>query len=912
MRNLKKLLAVIVTVAMLATFMVPVFADNDKSDADIVAGLGVLLGAGDGVTDGYLATTSERIQAAVMYLRLLGLEEEAKAYEGEDNFDDASDRNWAKPIMAYLKANAELGWEGDGTGKFKPADEVTAQEYYKVMLSVMGYEQGVDFEWSEVFEFAAEKGLVKIADVETLTNNDIAIATVEALTANDMALLFKLIEDGVISQEKAIEVGLIGDELAASVKVVAADTVEVSFTQSVDPDAVEFEFNFGMLPQEVEVKFSENNRVASLVSEEALMGGEYTLVINGLDLEVDTFEFEIDDQKLVDFEITTTVLTETTEDQKLVYKAVDQYGNEFDVDPGEFTISARDITKNLAVTVSENSEDSCFNVSLTEGTEQGNKVIITLYHRDSAISKSATIEVMSRAYVYEVSFEAPEPLEDEDVIQVNQEGLVLPITLKDQYGNDIKLTEEIFNGDSAEITFISSNTSIVNPKEMKDTNENITNIGFVVNDEGQLVFNTGGNAGEVEIRALIHVTGKTETIKFKVYNPAEVVSFKLQQPTGLVVVGEEIEVPYTALDQHGKETELNKDLEITWISDNTDAVKGSDIKIDEDGKINITPSGEGRTTITAYYKGLLQGSISLNVRAEAKATRISRVSSDAIVYYDVAGGEYTYTVDDFVIVDQYNRVKEDIEGTIAIAVKDKSTNTVKVEDGATVIAADDKTGTKTLTATFESGEITLTRDFNVTVIESNKIVGYDLEDIEVTLLYSGYDEAEKANYAKTFAIANGKDSSGNKVALNPSDASEFMVASANQGKVQVDGKTIFARKDEESGTSKVTVWKDGRAIEEISFTVSNARAAVATMEFDEDADYEVEKGATLNVVDNLSAKDQYGFDYEVSEIVGNWFSSDRSVATVSNGVVTGVSSGTVTISFVSSNNVSVKVDVAVK
>ncbi|MGB3990095.1 MAG: hypothetical protein WBL32_06115, partial [Acetivibrionales bacterium] len=158
MKNLKKLLAVIVTVCVLATMTVPAFAA--ASDAEICEALDILRGDGAGVTDTYLAKGTERYQAAILYLRLIGKEDEAIAFTGEENFDDA-DLIYAggQRILAYLKANPGLGWTGVGGNKFEPTNPASAQMIYKVLLEALGYKQDVDFTWAETLDFAAENGL---------------------------------------------------------------------------------------------------------------------------------------------------------------------------------------------------------------------------------------------------------------------------------------------------------------------------------------------------------------------------------------------------------------------------------------------------------------------------------------------------------------------------------------------------------------------------------------------------------------------------------------------------------------------------------------------------------------------------------------------------------------------------------
>ncbi|HYF74949.1 MAG TPA: hypothetical protein VD757_00060, partial [Candidatus Nitrosocosmicus sp.] len=152
---MKKTLALVLALAMVFSTITVAFAEGTLSaDAQICADLGMLKGETGTVDAAYTATAPTRIQAAVMFLRLKGLEEEAKAFTGTANFADADKAAWAKPIMAYLKANPQLGWQGDGTN-FDPTGVTTAQAYYKVMLEALGYKQTTpevvgDFAYADV------------------------------------------------------------------------------------------------------------------------------------------------------------------------------------------------------------------------------------------------------------------------------------------------------------------------------------------------------------------------------------------------------------------------------------------------------------------------------------------------------------------------------------------------------------------------------------------------------------------------------------------------------------------------------------------------------------------------------------------------------------------------------------------
>jgi predicted lipoprotein with Yx(FWY)xxD motif/plastocyanin len=113
---------------------------------------------------------------------LKGLEKEALAFSGTNTFADAHlIGSGIQPILAYLKSNPKLGWEGVGTGEFDPLAGITAQQYYKVMLEALGYKQGTDFEYANTIAFAEQKGLTRIANVTLFKNLNIASATIEAL-----------------------------------------------------------------------------------------------------------------------------------------------------------------------------------------------------------------------------------------------------------------------------------------------------------------------------------------------------------------------------------------------------------------------------------------------------------------------------------------------------------------------------------------------------------------------------------------------------------------------------------------------------------------------------------------------------------------------------------------------------------
>jgi hypothetical protein len=164
-----------ITAFALAAFVlfstVPSFgaaAVTEQTKLDKLEELNVIKGEGHGI-DG--TKTMTRYRSIVMLLRLKGLEDEMLAfdYEGKDTFADAEGQNeYQQRLMAYVKANPELGIVGYPDGTFRPYREINSQEYTKILLVSLKYDENTDFTWATVAEKAVEIGLASSAsDINT-------------------------------------------------------------------------------------------------------------------------------------------------------------------------------------------------------------------------------------------------------------------------------------------------------------------------------------------------------------------------------------------------------------------------------------------------------------------------------------------------------------------------------------------------------------------------------------------------------------------------------------------------------------------------------------------------------------------------------------------------------------------------
>ncbi len=197
LKKFKRVLVFILVMALCASLFTVAYAKHDHSEddddngkqqilsADIqtLVDLGLLVGADEhGVTDAYAKSKPTRIQAFIVYLRLMNESEKFEYYlwhDDDDNFDDHHGHSpFVQKGMAFAKAHPEYNWIGSN-GKFNPMAHLTARQYAKVLLTALGYEYNADFSWQTVESFAEELGLN--VPEGAFTFEEFAAMTVQAL-----------------------------------------------------------------------------------------------------------------------------------------------------------------------------------------------------------------------------------------------------------------------------------------------------------------------------------------------------------------------------------------------------------------------------------------------------------------------------------------------------------------------------------------------------------------------------------------------------------------------------------------------------------------------------------------------------------------------------------------------------------
>jgi len=224
MRNLKKLLAVIMVVAMLASIMVPALAADNETVAKQLQDLGLFKGYSD--TELGLGDYLTREQALAFMLRVMGLEDEALAMSKEEVAEymalvvdpETVTPTWAQPYVAYgIKTGLVKGIDASIAPKVKFDGQrvISGQEFVRFIMNGLGYTEDV-VSWNEVMGKAVEVGLlsaneaIALVQMSALTRGAVVPVLASALTATTIegiTLAERLIEGGDVDEDKLIEYG---------------------------------------------------------------------------------------------------------------------------------------------------------------------------------------------------------------------------------------------------------------------------------------------------------------------------------------------------------------------------------------------------------------------------------------------------------------------------------------------------------------------------------------------------------------------------------------------------------------------------------------------------------------------------------------------------------------------------------
>ena len=199
MRNLKKILALVLALMMALSVMVFASAnviedypDADEVDAQYSEAVDVLTGMGiyEGDEGGFRPQDPiTRAEVAALVYRVLTADvtnANVDRYVGLDYFDDVPDTEWYAGYVNYVANGKHV--VGTAEGIYAPDDDITGFEVLTIMLRAIGYGKNAEFEgdeWSiNVAQVADQLGIsdgVKTSLNEPITREEVAYVIFEAI-----------------------------------------------------------------------------------------------------------------------------------------------------------------------------------------------------------------------------------------------------------------------------------------------------------------------------------------------------------------------------------------------------------------------------------------------------------------------------------------------------------------------------------------------------------------------------------------------------------------------------------------------------------------------------------------------------------------------------------------------------------
>jgi len=229
MKNLKKLLAVIITVTILATSIIPAFAAGSytyTSQAQALYDLGLYKGSSTTTFEPDLGSALDRQQGVVMLIRLLGKESAALALSSSEVestliiFSDAKDiASWAKKHIAYAVLYKYVAGLPNGT--FAPNNPLSGKEFCTMLLRALGYTvdaaayAGACYQLSNIGAITFAEA-AKFNEKELIRDDMVGIAygvlKAEYKTTGK-TVIETMVEQKIVTEAKAISAGVYNQKL---------------------------------------------------------------------------------------------------------------------------------------------------------------------------------------------------------------------------------------------------------------------------------------------------------------------------------------------------------------------------------------------------------------------------------------------------------------------------------------------------------------------------------------------------------------------------------------------------------------------------------------------------------------------------------------------------------------------------
>lgn len=823
--KMKRQISLILALVMILGTFTSVFA-ADTTDAvteasEFLKEQGVLIGSG-AEGDLMLDKNLLRQEAVVLVSRLMGAEDEAFATEGTPTYQDidkGAGGAYYLPVLAW--AQEEGLFQGHSAVRFGYGENITAQEYAKVLLTALGYEVGPngDVAWEDALAKALELGILGDLDLDNLEpvlRSEVAVMTFNALGVNMNG------ENTTLADKLEIEMP-VEAELAMTVKAVGAKKLAVEFNKAVEEGT--FQVKKGSITVNVkEVIFAEDNKSAVIELATKLTKGDYTVTLGEA-----SGVISVENEKVANIELSdSAVLTANAKVITTTFKIFNQYNEDITKTSSlNFTAGKGIVSPNYTTGVL-----TLDNTTAAGGTDADftveEKVTISALHAGTTTFASSVLTVGPQAQVATIDITSLYHADDK-TLDVNSTANIsefkLVIDAKDQYGkaiphgsvaNDVLVTvtnsaEIDVKGGFATPTFESITidgdaTTVLELATPKSSPATLT-------------------AGKYTITIISKTTGDLARFDVVVKEGVKVDTLSIAAPE-LAVAGEEFELPFTAVDQFGNAITKASDLTngMTSLS-----ISAGSIAFEQDYVKNTAKLVVDATGLTAKQTLIVTGitktnqvvQLSINLVDPAKPTVIAGLKNATI---NIAkNGATSLKADNVVVKDQYGRDYKVVTGavnpslgtavadykivaTTSAATKVSLTGT-EITNGTDVIQLNgvDK-GSSTITLALTNGDATVDVEnseytFTAKVVEKADIASYEIADFDKLYHISG------ATHDVSLEV-NGLLANGEKVAIPAS----YYTPVINDDQVTVSGGDI----DSVSGY----VWGSSQTEREVAVIVT--------------------------------------------------------------------------------------------
>ncbi len=582
MKNLKKVLSVLLVVAVLATAMVPAFAAETftyETQAKALYDIGLFKGTSPTEYVPDLGGDLVREQGIAMIVRLLGKADAAAALTAADQdaalaaFADAKDvEPTLKAAVAYAVKNDLV--KGDGKN-VDPKGKMPGKDFATILLRNLGYEVTAA-DYDKACATLVEKGGLTAAEAvkfseKNLIRDDFVGMSYGALQAaykDGGTVIAKLVADKVVDADKAEKAGVY-KPAALTAKVVGAKKFELAFGTAIDPAKVTasaITVKKGSNTYTVDkVSVAEDKKSAVVTITSTISKGDYEVSVTGIADKALTAKVTAENERVqkIEFPSESAVLQSATDFTKIVvnYRILNQYNE--DITTKKY--SAVSFTGNKG---EQKVEDGKLIYKVGNGATfvMGEKISVTATYLDTdnnnngqPVFASAVLTVSQMAQVGEIQItELYNDSNSELTVGGNYEDYYLLVDAKDQYGSKVPVdnlgSAVVVQTTDPTITRFDTKTidNVETPVFKEITINGVKHTGIALKAPDT---NVTARAGKADIIIVSKANGKSAKYTVTVKDTQKIDTLSLQMPE-FAVAGEVIKIPFTAVDVNG--TEITK------------------------------------------------------------------------------------------------------------------------------------------------------------------------------------------------------------------------------------------------------------------------------------------------------------------------------------------------------------------